>query len=93
MGVTTAVLVVGLILLGVMFLASEDLMFDVGLAMVVVGALTMLFPLPALVATLSTERFHEMGALAAVGVLIAVVLILLVLSGWVVDKYLPGLTS
>ena len=93
MGVMTAVLVIGLIMLGLFFLASEDMMFDVGLAMMVVGGLTMLFPLPVLVASFSIERYEDVGAIAAIGVLIAVVLILFVLSGWIVDEYLPDLTT
>jgi hypothetical protein len=93
MGTMTAVFVVSLILLGLFYLAMEELMLDVGLAMMVVGGITMLFPLPALVASFSIERFEDMGVIAAFAVLIAVVLILFVLSGWIVDEFLPDLTS
>ncbi len=93
MGIMTAVFVVSLILLGLFYLASEDLMFDVGLAMTVTGGLVMLFPLPGLVAVFAIERYEDFGVIIAFGILIAIVLILFGLSGWIVDEYLPDLTT
>ncbi|MCK5252647.1 MAG: hypothetical protein KAQ96_06845, partial [Thermoplasmata archaeon] len=71
----------------------EELMLDVGLAMMIVGGLVMLFPLPGLVAVFAVERYEDMGVIIAFAILIAVVLILFVLSGWIVDEYLPDPTS
>jgi len=93
MGTMTAVFVVSLILLGLFYLAREELMLDVGLAMMVVGGLVMLFPLPGLVAVFAIDRYQDMGVIIAFVVLIAVILIIFFLSGWIVDEYLPDLTS
>ncbi len=93
MGTMTAVFVVSLILLGLFYMAREELMLDVGLAMMVVGGLVMLFPLPGLVAVFAIDRYQDMGVIIAFVVLIAVILILFFLSGWIVDDYLPDLTS
>jgi len=93
MGTMTAALVVTLILLGLFYLASEDLMFDVGLAMTVAGGLVMLFPLPGLVAVLAIERYEDFGVIIAFAILIAIALILFGLSGWIVDEYLPDPTT
>jgi hypothetical protein len=93
MGTMTAVFVVTLILLGLFYMAWKDLMFDIGLAMMVVGGLVMLFPLPGLVTVFGLERYEDMGVIIAFIVLIAVILILFILSGWIVDEYLPDLTT
>ncbi len=93
MGTVTAVFVVSLILLGLFYLASEELMLDIGLAMMIVGGLVMLFPLPGLVAVFAVERYEDMGVIIAFAILIAIVLILFVLSGWILDEYLPDLTT
>ncbi|MCK4971248.1 MAG: hypothetical protein KAS77_11985, partial [Thermoplasmata archaeon] len=85
MGTMTAVFVVSLILLGLFYLASEELMLDVGLAMMIVGGLVMLFPLPGLVAVFAIERYEDMGVIIAFVILMAIVLILFILSGWIVD--------
>ncbi|MCK5253668.1 MAG: hypothetical protein KAQ96_11995 [Thermoplasmata archaeon] len=93
MGTMTAVFVVSLILLGLFYLASEELMLDVGLAMMVAGGLVMLFPLPGLVAIFAIERYEDMGVIIAFVILMAIVLILFILSGWIVDEYLPDPTT
>ena len=51
MGTLAAILVVALFLLPMFYLAKQEWMVEVGLAMVMAGSLGMLFPLPALVGT------------------------------------------
>lgn len=91
MGVLTALIVVSLLLLGLFFIASEDVMVDVGLAMMVAGGLGMLFPLTCLVASFAVERFRDVGVVVATLVMVLIVLVLVFLSTWILDVYMPEL--